>query len=188
VIAIIPVLFVDDNRELSNIFQFYLEETGLFTVHVCLDGLEALEWVHGHEVEAVISDYDMPDMDGITLLRHIRAEYPGLPFIMLTGNDSKETAIEALNSGADFYQNKAEDLEIQVLDISHKITVLVERARAEAATRRKDEILKTIGATAQRLLQGGKNKRIRSRVIFSNVPMLHFSGKDHLVLETRFAG
>ncbi|MDD1723852.1 MAG: response regulator [Methanospirillum sp.] len=153
-IAIIPVLFVDDNRELSNIFQFYLEETGLFSVHVCLDGLEALEYIKDHEVEAVISDYDMPDMDGITLLRHIRAESPRLPFIMLTGNDSKETAIAALNSGADFYQNKAEDLEIQVLDLSHKITILVERAKAEDATRRKDEILKTIGATAQRLLQG----------------------------------
>ena len=96
----------------------------------------------------------MPDMDGITLLRHIREKYPRLPFIMLTGNDSKETAIEALNAGADFYQNKAEDLEIQVLDLSHKITILVEKARAEAAIQRKDLILEVIGRTAGRLLKG----------------------------------
>lgn len=155
-VTIIPVVFVDDNRELSNIFQFYLEETGLFSVHVCLDGDDALEYLRSHDVQAVISDFDMPDMDGITLLRHIRDEYPHLPFIMLTGNDSKETAIEALNSGADFYQNKGEDLEIQVLDLSHKITILVEKARAEAAIQRKDLILEVIGRTAGRLLKGEK--------------------------------
>lgn len=154
-VKIIPVLFVDDNRELSNIFQFYLEETGLFSVHICLDGLDALDYLRHHQVKVVISDYDMPDMDGITLLRHIKSEYPRLPFIMLTGNDSKETAIEALNSGADFYQNKAEDLEIQVLDLCHKLTILVERAEAEAALERKDIILEVISRTAGRLLQGG---------------------------------
>ena len=153
-VAIIPVLFVDDNRELSNIFQFYLEETGLFTVHVCLDGQDALDYLDHHDIQVVISDFDMPDMDGITLLRHIREKFPNLPFIMLTGNDSKETAIEALNAGADFYQNKAEDLEIQVLDLSHKITILVEKARAEAAIQRKDLILEVIGRTAGRLLKG----------------------------------
>lgn len=154
-VKIIPVLFVDDNRELSNIFQFYLEETGLFSVHVCLDGLDALDYLRHHQVKVVISDYDMPDMDGITLLRQIKSEHPRLPFIMLTGNDSKEIAIEALNSGADFYQNKAEDLEIQVLDLSHKLTILVERAEAEAALERKDIILEVISRAAGRLLQGG---------------------------------
>ena len=153
-VTIIPVLFVDDNRELSNIFQFYLEETGQFTVHVCLDGEDALRYIADHPIEAVISDFDMPDMDGVTLLRHIRSRYPRLPFIMLTGNDSKETAIEALNAGADFYQNKAEDLEIQVLDLSHKIRILVEKAQAEAAIQRKDKILEVISRTAGRLLQG----------------------------------
>ena len=47
------------------------------------------------------SDFDMLTwMDH--LLRHIREKFPNLPFIMLTGSDSKGTAIEALNSGADF--------------------------------------------------------------------------------------
>lgn len=154
VVTIIPILFVDDNRELANIFQFYLEKTGLFTVHVCLDGDDALEFLNGNEVQAIVSDYDMPEMDGITLLRQVRNLHPQLPFIMLTGNDSKEIAIEALNAGADFYQNKGEDLEIQVLDLSHKITILVEKARAEAAIQRKDRILEVIGHTAGRLLKG----------------------------------
>lgn len=152
-VAIIPVLFVDDNRELANIFQFYLEETGLFTVHVCLDGEDALEYLGQHDVQAVISDFDMPDMDGIALIQNIRAQYPHLPFIMLTGNDSKETAIAALNAGADFYQNKEEDLEIQVLDLSHKLTILVEKARAEDAIRRKDLTFEVIGGNAGRLLK-----------------------------------
>ncbi len=153
-VTIIPVLFVDDNREIANIFQFYLEETGHFTVHVCLDGQDALEYLDEHDIQAIISDYDMPQMDGLTLLRQIRKRYPCLPFIMLTGNDSKEVAIEALNSGADFYQNKTEDLEIQVIDLSHKIRILVEKAQAEAAIRRKDLILEVIARTAGQLLKG----------------------------------
>ncbi|NLV27349.1 MAG: response regulator [Methanomicrobiales archaeon] len=154
-VTIIPVLFVDDNRELSNIFQFYLEETGLFSVHVCLDGHDALRYIAENQVEVVISDYDMPDMDGITLLKQIRNSYPALPFIMLTGNDSKETAIDALNSGADFYQNKSEDLEIQVLDLSHKLIILVEKAQALAAVTKKDKILEMVSKTAGHLLSGG---------------------------------
>lgn len=152
-VIIIPVLFVDDNRELANIFQFYLEETGLFTVHACFDGEDALEYLGQHDIQAVISDFDMPDMDGIALLQNIRARYPHLPFIMLTGNDSKETAIAALNAGADFYQNKGEDLEIQVLDLSHKLTILVEKARAEATIRRKDLTFEAIDGNDGRLLK-----------------------------------
>ncbi|HWQ65929.1 MAG TPA: PAS domain S-box protein [Methanospirillum sp.] len=153
-VRIIPVLFIDDNKELCTLFQIYLEGLGDFTVRTSSNGDEALAYLKDHEVLAVISDYDMPEMDGITLLRNIRAHYPRLPFIMLTGNDSKETAISALNAGADFYQNKGDDFEVQVLDLAHKITVLAERHEAEEADRRKDGILAAISYAAGRLLRG----------------------------------
>jgi PAS domain S-box-containing protein len=73
---------------------------------------------------------------------------------MLTGNDSKETAIAALNAGADFYQNKGEDMEVQVLDLSHKVKVLVARQDAEDAAWRKDKILAAISYAAEHLLRG----------------------------------
>jgi PAS domain S-box-containing protein len=103
---------------------------------------------------AVISDYDMPEMNGVDLLRLLRQTHPRLPFIMLTGNDNKETAIAALNAGADFYQNKGDDFEVQVLDLSHKIMVLTGRHNAEESARRKEEILAAISYAAERLLKG----------------------------------
>ncbi|MDD1729953.1 MAG: PAS domain S-box protein [Methanospirillum sp.] len=150
----IPVLFIDDNKEICSLFQMYLEETGEFLVHTCSTGKEALKYLKKNQVLVVISDYDMPGMNGIELLRHIRALYPRLPFIMLTGNDSKDTAIAALNAGADFYQNKADDFEVQVLDLSHKIHILSGRHEAEESARRKEEILAAISYAAERLLKG----------------------------------
>lgn len=151
---IIPILFIDDNKELCTLFQIYLEATGDFTVHTCHDGEDALEYLKENTVMAVISDYDMPEMNGVDLLRELREIHPRLPFIMLTGNDSKETAIAALNAGADFYQNKGDDFEVQVLDLSHKVRVLAARHVAEEAARRKDEILAAISYAAKHLLNG----------------------------------
>ncbi|HWQ64696.1 MAG TPA: histidine kinase dimerization/phosphoacceptor domain -containing protein [Methanospirillum sp.] len=150
----IPVLFIDDNKELCTLFQIYLEESGEFSVFTCYSGEEALTYLKSHPVMAVISDYDMPEMNGIDLLRQIREIYPRLPFIMLTGDDSKDTAIDALNAGADFYQNKADDFEVQVLDLSHKVRVLSERHMAEDAAQKKGEILAAISHAAERLLRG----------------------------------
>nr|WP_319540391.1 PAS domain S-box protein [uncultured Methanospirillum sp.] len=150
----IPVLFIDDNKELCTLFQIYLEESGEFSVHTCDNGEEALSYLKTHQVMAVISDYDMPEMNGIDLLRQLRNIHPRLPFIMLTGNDSKDTAIAALNAGADFYQNKADDFEVQVLDLSHKIRILSGRHEAEEAARKKDGILAAISHAAERLLRG----------------------------------
>ncbi len=150
----IPVLFIDDNKELCTLFQIYLEESGEFSVHTCDNGEEALSYLKSHQVMAVISDYDMPEMNGIDLLRQLRDIHPRLPFIMLTGNDSKDTAIAALNAGADFYQNKADDFEVQVLDLSHKIRILSGRHEAEEAARKKDGILAAISHAAERLLRG----------------------------------
>jgi len=154
VVRIIPVLFIDDNVELCTLFQMFLEEKGDFSVHICNSGDEALLYLQDNKVMAVISDYDMPEMNGIDLLNQIRTIHPRLPFIMLTGNDSKETAIAALNAGADFYQNKGDDFEVQVLSLSHKIQVLASRHEAEESARKKGEILAAISYAAERLLQG----------------------------------
>lgn len=85
----------------------------------------------------------MPEMDGITLLRQVRNLHPQLPFIMLTGNDSKEIAIEALNAGADFYQNKGEDLEIQYLTCHIKLLSLSRKPVLKLLSREKIGFLKS---------------------------------------------
>ncbi|MFH0967155.1 MAG: PAS domain S-box protein, partial [Methanobacteriota archaeon] len=151
---VIRVLFVDDNQDLGNLFQLFLEGTTDFNIYTCTSAESGLDYLSEHTVDAIISDYSMPDMNGIEFLKVIRQQYPEMPFIILTGDDSKETAIDALNSGADFYQNKGGDLDIQIIDITHKIRILVSQREAEKSIRRKDAILEAISYAADQFLKG----------------------------------
>ncbi|WP_319578115.1 PAS domain S-box protein [uncultured Methanospirillum sp.] len=153
-ISIIRVLFVDDNEDLCRIFRLFLESSREFSVFTCLSAEDGLEYLKAHQVDAVVSDYAMPYMNGIEFLKIIKQQYPDLPFIMLTGEDSKEIAIEALNAGADFYQNKGDELDIQTLDIAKKVRVLVSQREAVSAVRRKDAILEAISYAAEQFLKG----------------------------------
>ena len=149
----IRVLFIDDNEDLCTVFRMFLERTG-FLVQTFLSAAEGLAYLENYQVDAVISDYSMPEMDGISFLKHIRQKDSSLPFIILTGADSKQIAIEALNAGADFYQNKSDAMEIQVLDIGNKIRILVSKREADLAVHRKDAILEAVSYAADQFLRG----------------------------------
>ena len=153
-VPLIRVLFIDDNEDLGDLFRMLLEARGDFSVHSCTSATEGLAYISGNRVDAIISDYSMPEMDGISFLKEIRRRLPNIPFIILTGEDSKETAIDALNAGADFYQNKGDELDIQIIDIAHKVGILVAQREAEEAVRRKDDILEAISYAAEQYLKG----------------------------------
>lgn len=153
-LPVIRVLFVDDNQDLCNLFQLFLESSKEFKVYTCTSATDGLSFIAHNQVDAIISDYAMPEMDGISFLKIVRKENPTIPFIILTGEDNKETVIEALNSGADFYQNKGEELDIQTRDIGNKIRLLVAQREAEAVVRRKDAILEAISFAADQFLKG----------------------------------
>ncbi len=153
-IAIRPVLFIDDNPAFGELFKLFLEAHSDFPVCTFENGDDALAYLSAHPVSAVVSDYDMPDIDGISILRVVRRQYPDLPFIMLTGMGDQQTAIDALNAGADFYQTKGHRFEEQVVDLANKIRVLSERAAAQEAVLRKDRILEAISYATGHLLRG----------------------------------
>lgn len=67
----IRVLFIDDNEDLCTVFRMFLERTG-FLVQTFLSAAEGLAYLENYQVDAVISDYSMPEMDGISFLKHIR--------------------------------------------------------------------------------------------------------------------
>lgn len=150
----IRVLFVDDNVELCSVFQLYLEETNKFLVTICYSATDALEYLQKNHTDVIISDYNMPGMNGIDLLRQIQQSNRSIPFILFTGDDTKETAIQALNAGADFYQEKEDDIEIQIIALSNKIQILYDKKKAEEAIIRKDAILECISYAADRFLRG----------------------------------
>lgn len=123
------LLFVDDEPILLDLATAFLQRTGKFQVITSLSAKDALQKLAKHHFDAVIADYEMPDMDGVELLKQIRKQQDTIPFILFTGRGREEVAIEALNHWADFYLQKGADPKSQFSELTHKVLTAVERRR-----------------------------------------------------------
>jgi len=103
------VLYIDDEKDLLDMGKIFLEQSGYLHVDTTPSVTEALDKLKHRQYDGIISDYQMPRMNGIEVLRYIRSHYKDLPFILFTGKGREEVVIEALNSGADFYIQKGGD-------------------------------------------------------------------------------
>ncbi|PWR73124.1 response regulator [Methanospirillum stamsii] len=127
----ISLLYVDDEPDLLFIGKLFLERIGGFTVETIASVHEAINSPHIGSYDAIVSDYQMPDMDGIAFLKVIREKYGDIPFLLFTGRGREEIAIEAINNGADFYIQKGGEPKAQFVELAHKIKQAVRRRRAE---------------------------------------------------------
>ncbi|MDO9538525.1 MAG: PAS domain S-box protein, partial [Methanocalculus sp.] len=125
------ILYIDDESALLDITKLFLEKTGDFIVDTLDDSLKAADLILNGTYDAIISDYQMPAKDGITLLKEIRASGSTKPFIIFTGKGREEIVVEALNSGADYYIQKGGNPRAQFAELSHKIRLAVHSRRAE---------------------------------------------------------
>lgn len=82
----------------------------------------------------------MPGMDGIRLLQRLRHHGTTTPFIMFTGKGCEDVAVDALNSGADFYVRKEGSPEEQFAEIGSRIWCAVSGRRAEEASGKNEEL------------------------------------------------
>ena len=173
-IAMIRVLYVDDEPDLLKIGKLYLEESGDFVITTIDSARTALTLVKKDQFDAIISDYLMPNMDGIELLKHIRSTGDDIPFIIFTGRGCEEIVIEALNSGADFYLKKGGDPVAQFAEIRHKILIAIgiHRGPDSDITERKkvDEIRTRFG----RILESSLNE-----IYFFDAQTLRFVDVNH---------
>ncbi len=133
------ILFVDDEPSLLHLSKLFLERSGDLSVDTSPSAKEALEYLVTRIPDAVVSDYQMPGMDGIAFLKQVRSQYGDVPFILFTGRGREEVAIEALNSGADFYLQKGGDPTSQFVELKHKIRMAIERRKAEEALRQETD-------------------------------------------------
>ncbi|MDO9035518.1 MAG: GAF domain-containing protein, partial [Methanoregula sp.] len=127
------VLYVDDEPGLLDIGKLFLERSGAFAVDTLTSAVEALSQLKTERYDAILSDYQMPEMDGIEFLKQIKALGNKTPFIIFTGRGREEIVIEALNNGADFYLQKGGDVKSQFAELTHKIKIAVERKRGSDA-------------------------------------------------------
>ncbi len=113
------ILFVDDQPSLLNAMARHFESR--FEVHTAIGGAIGLEAIEETAFAVVVSDMQMPGMNGIEFLQQVRERAPDTVRVMLTSNDDQQTAVEAVNEGAVFrFLNKpcqAEELE-RVLDLA----------------------------------------------------------------------
>ena len=119
------VLLVDNDPlflELSKTFLEIFHDINSDTVESAGKALEKLE---EDSYDVVVADYDMPLMDGITLLRTIRDRRIDVPFILFTGIDEKEIMHSSIESGAYFFIQKTGDPRTQYSELSKQIWQIV---------------------------------------------------------------
>jgi PAS domain S-box-containing protein len=140
----ISVLLVDDDPSLLEITGIYLKKNKNVSVDTALSAGEALEKMKTSSYDVVVSDYDMPEMNGIEFLKNLRSMENLTPFILFTGKGQEQVASDAINNGADFYLIRAGDPKAEFLSLSHKIKRAVKQRRAEIELRDSEERLRLI--------------------------------------------
>jgi len=131
------VLVVDDEPDLLDVLGALLTDAG-WQVDTAPNGRAALRLVDGHRYEVVLSDIDMPGMNGLELLREIRARDLDVPVLLITGHPRVDTAVEALENGALRYLRKP----IRERDLAAAVE---DAARLHRMARLKREALAAIG-------------------------------------------
>jgi PAS domain S-box-containing protein len=140
----LSVLYVDDEPTFLDLCKIYLERSG----DICMTGVsspyEALELLEGSCFDVIVSDYQMPDLDGIGFLKHLQKINCTIPFILFTGRGREEVVIQAINNGATFYLQKGGDPKSQFAELTHKIKEAARRRQAEKALQESENRYRTV--------------------------------------------
>jgi DNA-binding NtrC family response regulator len=142
------ILVVDDEVQVREMLRRNLTQMGGFPVDVASNGLDALEKMEKDIFDLVLTDLRMPEMDGIELLKAIKANRPEVLVIIMTAYGSIETAVDAIKRGADDYITKPIDFNDLLLHISkaQKESLLLRENRLlRMEVRRKFEFSNIIG-------------------------------------------
>ena len=122
----VSVMIVDDQQSMRGICKYILTQLGFTNIVEAKSGRDALGKLEKGNVDLIISDWNMEDIDGLTLLRVIR-KHPKtqtMPFIMATGRSDKEQVKEAISCGVNNYIIKPFDASTMKKRIEAVIGVL----------------------------------------------------------------
>ena len=139
------VLLVEDDKNLSFILKSSLEQMiGGYEVISVANGKDGLDMLAKENFDVIVSDVEMPVMDGVTMVQHIRKNHPSLAIIFITGLTTARDVINGYQAGADFYIKKPflpEELDAHIqaiLKMKHNIQV-------ESPACKDEETIFTIG-------------------------------------------
>lgn len=124
----IKVLHVDDDRISFEITRIGIKRfTGDIKVTWLKSAVEALEHLKENSYDCIVSDYQMPEMDGLEFLKEVRKDYQYLPFIILSGQSEEKKAVEALKAGCSDYFTK----EINIAHFQRLAHSIIKHVEAE---------------------------------------------------------
>jgi PAS domain S-box-containing protein len=177
----IRVLCVDDEPDLCALSKEMLEAKWDMQVDTAHSVAEAKQTMVHSKYDAIVSDYQMPGMDGIEFVRSLREKGDRTPFILFTGKGREEVVIEGIDSGADSYMQKGGNTKVVFAELAHKIMTIVYRTRTEAAMREKADLHRLVFET---LAEGLVVRDSEGKLILCNdeaAKMFDLSSADQLI-------
>lgn len=142
--VMISALYVDDDPSFLEIGKMFLEHSGMIQITTAISAKAALEIMQEQIFDVIISDYEMPGMNGIEFLKKIREKNAIIPFIIFTGRGREDVAIEALNSGASFYLQKDGNPAALFIELINMVNRAVQHAHAAFELEKKNEELTSL--------------------------------------------
>ncbi|MBD3407346.1 MAG: PAS domain S-box protein [Candidatus Lokiarchaeota archaeon] len=141
------ILHVDDEPDMLEITRRFLEkQDSRFTIDSAASVEEAMMHLKNNSYDLILSDYQMPDVNGLVFLKIVR-EQSDIPFIMLTGRGREEVAMKALNGGANRYLQKSGDVKNQYKLLAD---VIIQEIRHHRAEQEKEQAMKDLRESEER--------------------------------------
>ncbi|UPV76388.1 response regulator (plasmid) [Halorussus limi] len=157
------VLHVEDNDFFASVTADVLSDDYGMSVHTVGSAREGLERLDAEEFDCIVSDYEMPGMDGLEFLDAVRESYPDVPFVLLTGGGNERIASEAVSAGVTDYLQKGEGKD-QFAVLANRIENAVTRRRAERLADRQIAVNDLIWDVSQAVLRASSREDIEETV------------------------
>jgi len=124
---LLSVLLVDDDAAVRDVTRLVLEKSGDISIKPTQSSREALTLLEEDSFDAIILDYDLPEINGIEFLKILRGKGDVTPVIIYTGVGREQAAIAALNNGANFFLKKGEETDMPFVELQQMIRHAVDQ-------------------------------------------------------------